>query len=130
MRKSADHRYDLGSRIAFGRKTAGLSQRQVAELLGIPTRTFSYYESPDGDLPSSLLVPLAEIFEMDVRELLGAQPQADVCRRPGRSQLAKKAEAIRKLPQGDRRFVLKFLDQVLEDHARRRGRNRKTAADS
>jgi len=110
----------IGSRIAAARKVADLSQRQVAEELGIPPRTFSYYESRDGDLPSSLIIPLAEILGVDVRELLGLDPpQASASKRAGRSRLAQKAEAIRELPQGEQKFVLKFLDQVLEDYARR-----------
>jgi len=121
MAKPQDYRDDVGARAAMARKAVGLSQREVAEELGIPPRTYSYYESPKGDLPSSLLVPLAEILGVDVRELLGACPPAcDSLRRVGsRSRLVQKAEAIREPPQGEQKFVLKFLDQVLEDYARK-----------
>ena len=115
-------RHKIGSRIGAVRKAAGLSQRQVAELLGIPTRTFSHYEGPKGDLPSSLLAPLADILDVDCRVLIGTYPTEAVVRRrtSSRSSLIRKAEAVRQLPQGEQEFVLKFLNQVLEDYQRRR----------
>ena len=109
------NRIDISIKTA--RKAAGLSQREVAAELGIPPRTFSYYESPKGDLPSSLLVPLADILGVDVRELLGLD--VDVAMRRRKSRIEQRAEAIRELPQGEQKFVLKFLDQVLEDHSRK-----------
>jgi len=48
-RTGKSERDDVGARIAAARKAAGLSQRQVAEMLGVPPRTFSYYESAAGD---------------------------------------------------------------------------------
>jgi transcriptional regulator with XRE-family HTH domain len=102
-----------------------LSQREVAEMLRVPPRTFSYYESADGDLPSSLLVPLADVLGVGVHELLGP-PQADASRRveisrPGpKSMIEKRVEALRELPRKDQQFVVKFLDQVIEDYQRRR----------
>jgi len=109
----------IGERISAARKVAGLTQRQVAEMLGIPTRTFSYYESPKGDLPSSLLLSLADILGADARELLGDET-AEPSRRGPRSIMEQRAEAVRELPRQEQQFVIKFLDQVLEDYGRRR----------
>jgi len=115
----------IGARIVAARKAAGLSQRQVADSLGVPPRTFSYYESADGDLPSSLLVPLADVLGVAVHELLGP-PQADASRRAGisrpgpKSMIERRVEALREMPRKDQQFVVKFLDQVLEDYGRRR----------
>ena len=115
----------IGSRIAAVRKAAGLSQREVADSLGVPPRTFSYYESADGDLPSSLIVPLAEILGVGVHELLGIDPsKAGALRRVGRPgprrMIEQRVEAVREMPRKDQQFVVKFLDQVLEDYQRRR----------
>ena len=133
----------IGARIAAVRKAAGLSQREVADSLGVPPRTFSYYESADGDLPSSLLVPLADVLGVDVHELLGppkgrsapneagrpaspgASRRAGISatgrRKPGpKGYLQERFEAVREMPRKDQQFVVKFLDQVIEDYGRRR----------
>ena len=111
-------RTEIGARVAAARKAAGLTQHQFAEAIGIPQRTVSFYERGEGDLPSSLLVLLADILDVDIRELLGIDIDVPV-RRGSRSRLVQRAEAIRKLPQGEQKFALKFLDQVLEDHSRK-----------
>jgi len=116
---SKPERDDLGARITAARKAAGLSQRQVAEMLGVPPRTFSYYESPDGDLPSSLLVPLADVLGVGVHELLGIAESGP--RRPGpKGYLQERFDAVHELPRKDQQFVVKFLDQVIQDYARRK----------
>ena len=117
----------IGTRIVAERKATGLSQRQVAESLDIPPRTFSYYESADGDLPSSLLVPLADILGVGVHELLGVEESGP--RKPGpKGYLQERFDAVREMPRKDQQFVVKFLDQVLEDYGRRR-RKRPSGAD-
>ena len=116
---SKPERDDLGARIATARKAAGLSQREVAEMLGVPARTFSYYESADGDLPSSLLVTLADALGVDVHELLGV----DGSRKSGpKGHLQERVEVVRGMPRKDQQYVIKFLDQVIDDYERRRRR--------
>jgi len=51
-------------------------------MLGVPPRTLSYYESAAGDLPSSLLVPLADVLGVEVCWLLDVRPAAS-CRKQG-----------------------------------------------
>jgi transcriptional regulator with XRE-family HTH domain len=111
----------IGARIAAARKAAGLSQRQVAEKLGIPPRTLSYYESHDGDLPSSLLVAVADCLGVGVHELLGIEERGP--RKSGpKGYLQERVAAVREMPRKDQQFVIKFLDQVIEDYGRRRRR--------
>jgi len=107
----------IGRRLTAARKAADLSQREVAELLGIPPRTLSYYESLNGDLPSSLLVPLSDILGVETNELLGI----DTAEKPGpKGYLQERLEVVQEMPRKDRQFVVKFLDQVIEDYDRRR----------
>lgn len=108
----------IGTRIASARKAAGLSQQQVAGSLGIPQRTLSYYEK-DGDLPSSLIVPLADILGVGVHELLGIEESGPRKRGP-KGAVQERFDAVRKLPPKDQEFVIKFLDQAIEDYERRR----------
>ena len=116
---SKPERDDIGARIAAARKAAGLSQREVGDMLGVPPRTFSYYESAAGDLPSSLLVPLADVLGVGVHELLGIDAAGP--RKPGpKGYLQERFDAVREMPRKDQQFVVKFLDQVIEDYGRRR----------
>jgi len=40
--------------------------------------------------------------------------------RPEKGYLQERFEAVREMPRKDQQFVVKFLDQVLEDYQRRR----------
>jgi len=112
-------RVEIGARVAAARKAAGLTQHQLAEALGIPQRTVSFYERGEGDMPSSLLVLLTDVLGVGVHELLGIGETGP--RRPGpKGYLQERFEAIREMPRKDHQFVVKFLDQVIEDYGRRR----------
>jgi len=112
-------RVEIGARVAAARKAAGMSQVQLAAALGIPQRTVSFYERGEGDLPSSLLVLLVDVLGIGVDELLGIEVSGS--RKPGpKGQLQERLEAVRELPRQDQQYVVKFLDQVIEDYGRRR----------
>lgn len=48
-----------------------LSQKQVAEYLGISTRAYSHYEIGDREPSISLLVKLCDLFEVTADYLIG-----------------------------------------------------------
>lgn len=60
----------LGQRIAAGRKALGLTQTQVAEQLGISQQTFAHYEVGRLRIAVSTLVPLSEILNSSIDELV------------------------------------------------------------
>ena len=112
-------RVEIGARVAAARKAAGMSQVQLAEALGIPQSTVSFYECGEGDLPSSLLVLLADVLGVGMHDLLGIEESGP--RKPGpKGYLQERFEAVREMPRKDQQFVVKFLDQVLDDYGRRR----------
>ena len=79
----------------------------------------SFYERGEGDLPSSLLVLLVDALGVGAHELLGISETGP--RKPGpKGYLQERFEAVREMPRKDQQFVVKFLDQVLEDYERRR----------
>ena len=53
------------------REDADLTQRQLAELLGMPQPQYSRYEQGLRDLPTHLLIRLAEIYNTSTDFLLG-----------------------------------------------------------
>jgi len=52
------------------RKTKGLTQEQVAEKLGISSRTISRWETGVYMPDISMLVDIAEMYDVDVREII------------------------------------------------------------
>ena len=55
------------------RKAKGLTQKQVADKLGIVPKTVSKWETAKGYPDISLLEPIAEVFGVSVTELLSGQ---------------------------------------------------------
>ena len=96
----------IGAFLAALRKANGMTQRELAERLGVSDKTVSRWERDEG-LPDLTLIPvLAEIFGVTCDELLrGARSAPDECGNiPG--SLTEKAEKQRKLllRQSLRRF--------------------------
>ncbi|MCL2219394.1 MAG: helix-turn-helix domain-containing protein [Chitinispirillia bacterium] len=61
----------LGQRIIYYRKKAGLSQKALAEGIGISPPLLSYYENDKNDPPTSILAKLAEVLDITTDKLLG-----------------------------------------------------------
>ena len=55
------------------RKTIGLTQEQVAEKLGISSRTISRWETGTYMPDISMLVQIAEMYDVDVREIIDGE---------------------------------------------------------
>lgn len=101
-----------GARLAALRKTAGLSQMQLAEAVGIPQRTISFYERDADAVPSDVLPRLADALGVSVEVLLGLEKEPKNKRGP-KSKLERQFEAVSKLPQSEQQFVSKLLDRFL-----------------
>ena len=53
------------------REDTDLKQRQLAELLSVSQATYSRYESGELDVPSSVLIRLADFYSVSVDYILG-----------------------------------------------------------
>ncbi len=63
----------VGYFIASLRKTKGLTQKELADLLGVTDKAISRWETGKGLPDTSLLIPLADALGVSVSELLSAQ---------------------------------------------------------
>lgn len=72
---------DSGARLAALRKQAGLSQAALAEAVGIPQRTISFYEREASAIPSTLVPVLAKVLGVSMEELLGINEGAQRSKR-------------------------------------------------
>ena len=63
----------IGQFIKTTRKEKGLTQREVAEILGISEKTVSKWETGNGLPEVSLMLPLCELLAISVNELLSGE---------------------------------------------------------
>src|SRR5512137_1038010 len=70
-RKAKGPHGDFGTRLAGFRTAASLTQRELADQLGVTRRQIAYYESGSGRPPGALLGLLADLFRVSTDVLLG-----------------------------------------------------------
>ncbi len=58
-------------RIRDLREDADLTQTQIGNVLGLPQRTYAYYENGGRAIPLEILVALADFYNVSVDYLLG-----------------------------------------------------------
>lgn len=75
----------IGKFIAQMRKEQSLTQRQLADMIGISDKTVSKWEAGNGLPEVSLMIPLCNSLHINVNELLSGERLAD-------SEYQKKAE--------------------------------------
>jgi transcriptional regulator with XRE-family HTH domain len=106
----------LGLRIAEARKTAGLTQTQLAEQLGLAQQTLAHYEAGRLRVALALLAPLARALGVSTEELIGEQTP------PGKRgpvpKLQQQMQRIQRLPKSQQRFVMQMIDTVLAQQDR------------
>lgn len=55
------------------RKQKGLSQKQVAEMLGITQQQYQLYESGKREIPLHLMIELADFYEVSLDYMVGRE---------------------------------------------------------
>lgn len=60
-------------RIRDLRKDNDLSQKQVADMLGMSQTGYSKYETGENDIPTHILIALAKFYNVSVDYLLGLE---------------------------------------------------------
>jgi transcriptional regulator with XRE-family HTH domain len=105
--------YDLSmaqavSRLRELRQAAGLSQRQLARMIGQDSSNVSFWERT-GRLPRvDLVIPIAKALGVTVEELLG-QPKPSRVTTPG-GRARQLFEAVSRLPRRQQDKVLDILE--------------------
>ncbi len=103
----------FGKRLAEARRAKGLSQTELADLLGVSAKAIDYYErrarNPSVDFVSKAADALAVSFD----DLVGGADKKT--QKPGPSKkLLRQLEQIQSLPKSKQRFVSELLDTVLD----------------
>lgn len=99
-------RHLIAERLREARRLAGISQGNVAKMLGLHRPSITEMESGNRRVSADELIRLAEIYDVDAAWLLGETPEA-VDYRDSRFQLA--ARELTKLKPDDLDRLLKLL---------------------
>ncbi len=103
----------FGQRLLRLRQARGYSQRELGDRVSVSQRMMTYYEREAEHPPAYLLPRLAEALGVTVDELMGVRPVKEQAPVPRNTRLWRKLRDIEKLPPGDRKAVLKFVDALL-----------------
>ena len=106
----------LGSRIASLRKEQGVSQRAMADELGIAQQTYAHYEVGRIRMPIATLPAIAQFFGVSVDELLGRKNGTG--KRGPAPRLQQQIERLSRLPKAKQKTVMEMLEGVLSQAGR------------
>jgi transcriptional regulator with XRE-family HTH domain len=106
-----------GARVARLRRERGITQTELAEMLGVTQPVVSDYERGELRLHGELLVQLAAILGASVDEILGLEAQRSTAAVRDR-RLARRLQQIEQLPKRDQQAILRTIDAFITAKAR------------
>lgn len=108
----------LGQRIAEARKAQGITQVQLAEILGVSQQTIAHYEGGRLRLVASLIPSISNAIGTTVIELMGESTTQEIKSKRGpKSKLELQIEQIHKLPRAKQKFVSEMLETIIQQQA-------------
>lgn len=105
----------VGRRIAELRKSAGLTQRQLADKMGTAWSNVAYWERGADAPPGTALAKLAHVLGVSVDDLLGtAKPKPKKSVAQGRLQRV--FESVAKLPRRQQQKIIDMAEAFVSQH--------------
>jgi transcriptional regulator with XRE-family HTH domain len=102
----------IGKRLATTRKSRGLTQSQLAELIGINQRLVSDYEIGRTHISAEMLARFCSVLRCSADSLVSAkhEPPSGMLT----LRLARRLKSIEKLPPGQQKVLLQNIDMFLK----------------
>lgn len=105
----------LGQRIANARKAQGITQVQLAKMLGVSQQTIAHYEGGRLRLVASIIPAIAQAVGTTVMDLMGETTTPEIKSKRGpKSKLELQMEEISKLPRSKQKFISEMLEAVTQ----------------
>jgi len=82
----------IGAFLKSLRKEKGFTQKQLAEQMSVSSRTVSRWETGSNMPDISILIELADFYEVDIREILNGERKSEIMTEETREVLTKVAE--------------------------------------
>jgi transcriptional regulator with XRE-family HTH domain len=103
----------LGQRIAERRKAIGMTQVELAAVLGVAQQTMAHYEGGTLRIAVALLSPLSSILGMSFEELIDSSAKRANSKRGPAPKLQQQLEQLSRLPKAKQRLVSQVIESVL-----------------
>jgi len=111
MKKEDSNRGEIGSRIRMAREMAGLSQGQVAKLMGLHRPSVTEIEAGNRRVSTDELEQFAALFDVSTSWLLGE----DESGKPDQAKLQLAARELEKLKPEDLDRLMKLLAAIRQE---------------
>lgn len=102
---------NFGKRLARIRKTKGLTQKQLADKIGVTRRIIVYYEAESKYPPTHLIAPLSKALNVTTDELLGLQKIKETLN-PEFASLWRRLKILETFSEKDRKAILQHIDVI------------------
>jgi transcriptional regulator with XRE-family HTH domain len=103
----------FGQRLAALRKERGLTQVQLADLLGASQQAVTAYENGTRRVPITTLPLLAHTLGTSIEELIGTPAPRGQSKRGPSPKIQQQLERVSQLPRARQRMVSEVLDSLL-----------------
>ncbi len=103
----------FGAKLAKLRKSAGYTQLELANEVGISRRMIAHYEGQTNPPPATLLSKLATALGTSIEVLLG-MPPVNKSSKVSNSRLQRRLQQIEKMESKEKRQVLQLIDAFIE----------------
>lgn len=103
----------IGQRVARLRKERGITQVELAEVLGVSQPNISEYERGGLSLRWDQVATLSRVLRVSADELVGLKGESSPRRGPRDSRLARMLREVEGLPRRDREALLRTIDAFL-----------------
>ena len=110
------HEEGIAKEIAQLRKDSGITQVQLADILGVSQQTVASWAVGRRGVPVSLLPALARTLGVGVEELVGEKSQP--AKRGPTPKLQQQMDRLSRLPKSKQRVVMEMLEGVLNQAGR------------
>ena len=122
-RKLTKTRHSQGARLAALRTSAGLTQVELAALVGEKQQTIAYWERRARPPRSDALPGLARALGVSVEDLIGSKPLLElrtITAAPGPAGKVRKLfEEVSRLPRRQQDKVVEFVSAFIEQHKKK-----------
>jgi transcriptional regulator with XRE-family HTH domain len=112
-RPSTQSRCGFGERLLKAREAAGLSQTELAEILGVLQRTIAYWERRPSGLRPEQIAKLAIALNVPVEQLLYDEPPNGKSVRGPIGKIRSTIEQVEKLPKREQAKILDVINALI-----------------